>query len=319
MSESAPTPFHLLAPPYVDLLPLGEEEDFPESPRTLRGVALLWSMARGHRPQHLARAAGRPGGLSLIAVLPPADRVAQLQDRVLEVLEEARPLAVLPFHPRQETAELRHLLRRRPDDPGSELLDFLRWRGLVLDRETRRIIARTVELSGEVRTLGALARGVYLSRRALGRRFQQRGLPVPSHWLQFCRLLRVLHELQNSERSLAEVARTSGYPDGFTLSNQMERLVGVRPSVVRDRLGWEWFVEAWLHREWRQGGLQCRLHGYSDPSEEPAQDKPREVLSPIPVDHHAAAPSGRDQAPSGQSGAKRPGRRSGSERSGAAA
>jgi AraC-like DNA-binding protein len=262
MSQTRTSPFQLLAPPYTELLPLGEDEDFPRSPRTLRGVALVWRMASGHRPGHLVRASGRPGGLALIAILPPSERVIQLHDRVLEVLEEARPLAVLPHHPMEEVGELRALLRKEPENPGSEFLDFLKWRGLAMDQETRRIVSRTMELSGELRTLGALARGVYLSRRALGRRFQQRGLPVPSHWLQFCRLLRVLYQLQNTQRPLSTIARSLGYPDGFTLSNQMERRVGVRPSVVRERLGWEWFAEAWLRKEWEDGGLTRPLRGY---------------------------------------------------------
>ena len=262
MLHPSPSPFYLFAPPYTELLPLGADESLAASPRTFRGVALLWRMASGHRPGHLAQASGRPGGLPLIAIRPPAERVVHLHDRVRAVLEEARPLAVLPHHTRSEVGELRALLRREPDQPAGEFLDFLLWRGLELDQETRRIVSRTLELSGELRTLGALARGVYLSRRALGRRFQQRGLPVPSHWLQFCRLLRVLHQLQNTQHPLSAIARSLGYPDGFTLSNQMERLVGVRPSLVRERLGWEWFAEAWLRKEWEKGGLSRPLRGY---------------------------------------------------------
>jgi hypothetical protein len=29
----------------------------------------------------------------------------------------------------------------------------------------------------------------------------------------------------------------------------MKRLTGFRPTDVRQRLGWEWVVEAWLRRE----------------------------------------------------------------------
>ena len=315
MSQSSASPFHLLAPPYTELLPLGEDENFPRSPRTLRGVALVWRMASGHRPGHLARAAGRPGGLPLIAILPPSDRVVQLHDRVLEVLEEARPLAVLPHHPREEVWELRSLLRKEPEKPGGEFLDFLHWRGLALDQETRRIVSRTMELSAELRTLGALARGVYLSRRALGRRFQQRGLPVPSHWLQFCRLLRVLYQLQNTQRPLSAIARSLGYPDGFTLSNQMERRVGVRPSVVRERLGWEWFAEAWLRKEWEDGGLTRPLRGYDLRS--PGR-RCREIDG-IPGNPHAAVSQQLAPLSRGEDGADRTSGPSEAERSGAAA
>ena len=127
------------------------------------------------------------------------------------------------------------------------------WRGLTIDRETVRLIRRVIELSGELRSITALSRSMYLSRRALGRRFMTRGLPVPSHWLQLGRLLRVASRLQNSEASLFSIACDSGYPDGFSVSNQMHRLIGCRPSLARERLGWEWIVEAWLRKEADEG------------------------------------------------------------------
>ena len=131
------------------------------------------------------------------------------------------------------------------------------WRGLTIDRETIRLIRRVIELSGELRSITALSRSMYLSRRALGRRFMTRGLPVPSHWLQLGRLLRVASRLQNSEASLFSIACDSGYPDGFSVSNQMHRLIGCRPSLARERLGWEWLVEAWLRKEADEGGLSA--------------------------------------------------------------
>jgi AraC-like DNA-binding protein len=90
----------------------------------------------------------------------------------------------------------------------------------------------------------------------MGRRLQNRGLPVPSHWLQLGRLLRVASRLQNSQATISSVAFEHGYPDGFSLSNQMERLIGHRPSDVREWLGWEWLVESWLQREAARGGLR---------------------------------------------------------------
>jgi hypothetical protein len=40
-----------------------------------------------------------------------------------------------------------------------------------------------------------------------------------------------------------------GYPDGFTMSNQMKRLIGCRPSDVRENLGLTWILEEWIRRE----------------------------------------------------------------------
>ena len=50
----------------------------------------------------------------------------------------------------------------------------------------------------------------------------------------------------------------SGYPDGFTLSNQMKRLIGCRPTEVRTCLGREWILDAWLRREYAMGGLEIK-------------------------------------------------------------
>jgi AraC-like DNA-binding protein len=259
-------PFSLFAPPYREYLSLAVEEEIPTSLKVLSGAALVWSMNAGHGPHHLDKAADRPGGLPLMVMLPPARQLRKLRGELFEMVEEARPSAVLPHHPRPHPEEMALLLRSEPECLAGEVLDFLLWRGIWLDQETRRIIRRTVELSAELSTLSALSRGVYLSRRALGRRFKKRGLPVPSHWLQFCRLLRVTIRLQNSDDSLFRVASELGYPDGFTVSNQMERLVGVRPSAAREHLGWEWFVEGWIRREWENGGLRVRPKGLADPS-----------------------------------------------------
>lgn len=138
-------------------------------------------------------------------------------------------------------------------------MDYITWRGVDVDQETRRLIRKTVELSSELKTVSALARSLYMSRRALGRRFLKRGLPVPSHWLHFSRILRASLELQNTDRNLFQVACSFGYPDGFSLSNQMKRLADIRPSETRKCLGWEWIVEAWLRREAATEGLRIPL------------------------------------------------------------
>jgi len=151
------------------------------------------------------------------------------------------------------------VLRRFPDDLPVEVTDYLLWRGIDVDRDTMRLIRRTIELSEELRTVSSLARAVYLSRRALGRRFMGRGLPVPSHWLHFARILRATLRLQNSRDSLFSIACDLGYPDGFALSNQMMRLTHVRPSMARQHLGWEWLLESWIHQEVMTHGFSSSL------------------------------------------------------------
>jgi AraC-like DNA-binding protein len=281
--------FSLLAPPYETLLPLDDREEFPPHPRAFRGAALVWNLARGDTEDHLDVAAQRPGGLPLLVLLPPAPAILRLRARMLEVVEETHPKGMLPHHPSPDASELRHLLRQGPSSFPGEAVDFLWWRGLRPDQETRQLIGRIAELSAELQTLAAVARGVYLSRRALGRRFHVRGLPAPSRWLQFFRLMRAGVLLQNTDRSLCEVARSLGYPDGFTLSNQMERMIGVRPSLVRERLGWEWIMESWLRMEWECGGLAKRLRGFEHAASHPDR-------GPDPHDAPADARNGAERS-----------------------
>ena len=157
-----------------------------------------------------------------------------------------------------EASDLAQVLRRPPLDLAADLTDYVRWRGLTSDRDTLHLLRQIFDMSKNVRTVEALARGMYMSRRALGRRLTAVGLPVPSHWLQVSRLLRLTTSIQNSDASLFSLACAAGYPDGFSASNQMKRLIGTRPSIVREHLGWEWVFEAWLRSEAESGGLAPR-------------------------------------------------------------
>jgi AraC-like DNA-binding protein len=180
-------------------------------------------------------------------------------------MHQLRPQGILPHHPNPCPADLSQVLKRPPVDLAGDVTDYLRWRGLAIDRDTVQLVRRILDLSGELRSITAVTRSMYLSRRALGRRLIVRGLPVPSHWLQIGRLLRVAIRLQNSEATVSSVAFEHGYPDGFSLSNQMERLTGHRPTEVRRRLGWEWLVESWLRREAEAGRLRAGAAQPSDP------------------------------------------------------
>jgi AraC-like DNA-binding protein len=67
--------------------------------------------------------------------------------------------------------------------------------------------------------------------------------------LHFARLFHAALQLQVEETAVFRIASRFGYADGFTMSNQMKRLIGYRPSQVRELLGWEWLIEAWLKKE----------------------------------------------------------------------
>lgn len=219
------------------------------------GAALVWSMVERSRSRHAETVNTRPGGVALLVILPPHVSIED-DPQVVHLVQSARAQGVLPFHANPSPADLAEVLRRPPSDLAAEVVEYIRWRGLGVDRETAQIIRRIVDLSRDLRSISAVSRSMYLSRRALGRRLMTRGLPVPSHWLQLGRLLRVILRLQNSNESVSSIAVDLGYPDGFAVSNQMARLLGYRPTEVRERLGWEWILETWLKREAESGGLR---------------------------------------------------------------
>ena len=237
----------LISPPYRQTQPVTPDE--VPGTRVADGSALIWVMGSRADPRFAAGVANRVGGLTLLVMLPPAEALAQ-PDAALEMLECGRPHSVLPFHPIHRLDEWVTLLRRMPPRLAADFTDFLEWRGTRLERGEVRLIREIFERSREVRTVSRLAKKLYISRRALGRRFHKAGLPAPSTWLQFARALRVCIRLHCTDQSVAQVARREGYPDGFSFSNQLDRLVGIRPSSARDRLGWEWIAEKWIERTW---------------------------------------------------------------------
>ncbi len=117
--------FSLFPPPYAAFLPVDPTEGFASRQEVLRGVALLWYMEQGHGTEELAWAATRPPGVPLMVILPPSAVVRRLKNRVLEIVEEARPQSILPYHPVPDPEEMCHLLRREPEGLAGELVDFL--------------------------------------------------------------------------------------------------------------------------------------------------------------------------------------------------
>lgn len=241
----------LLGPPYRHLKAVDHADSF--QPRE-GGWTMLWNLGRKGWRDGQPLVAGRRAGVSLVIILPSGDEQLSVL-RILRVIEQTRPQAVIPYHRLPSPAEVAKVIRRPPSSLASSVTEYMEWRGFPLDPITRNIIRRTVELSDRVQTITALARNLYMSRRALGRRLLNQGLPVPSHWLQISRILRATIKLQNSDASLFRVAASLGYPDGFSLSNQMSRLLGVRPLDTREKLGWEWLFETWLVREAHRGGI----------------------------------------------------------------
>jgi AraC-like DNA-binding protein len=236
-------------PPYTsfDACTIDSEHD------TARGRCLVWYLhdAATQRDQFqwLLR---RPERVPLFVVLPPADAIAPILP-IIPHLKELHARGVLPNGPLQSVEPVRLLLRHAPRDLPAVMVSYFTRRGLLGDTKTRSLVSKIFELAPNITSIAGLSKRLYTSRRSLGRFFEARNLPVPSHWLQFARLLFVVTRLQaNEDVPVFRIATQFGYPDGFTMSNQMKRLVGCRPTDVRENLGWEWFVEEWLEMERRR-------------------------------------------------------------------
>ncbi len=253
--KSLPAAVFLLGPPYRRLTVINP--DHPLRPSG-GGWVVTWHLGNPGWHTGAGLVADRPAGVSLAIILPDReDRLSVL--RVLRAIEQSRPQAVLPYYEAPTTRDITSVIRREPTCLATSVADFLEWRGFSLEPVTRSIIRRTVQLSSEIQTVGALARNLYMSRRALGRRLLNSGLPVPSHWLHISRVLRATIKLQNSDASLFSVACSLGYSDGFSLSNQMRRLCGIRPMEAREKLGWEWVFETWLAKEAQLGSISSKV------------------------------------------------------------
>lgn len=241
----------LLGPPYHDLAPVDALDS--DQPRE-GGWVMTWHLGAKGWGDAAPFVAGRRAGVALVMILPDGDNRMAITP-VLRAIEQNRPQAVLPFHESPRPSEIAGIVRRPPASLPSSVADYLDWRGFSLDPVARNIIRRIVELSDRAQTISSLSTSLYMSRRAIGRRFLKGSLPVPSHWLQVSRILRAALRLQNTDSTLFQVACSLGYRDGFSLSNQMQRLCGLRPLEVRERVGWEWVFESWLACEEARGAL----------------------------------------------------------------
>lgn len=245
----APAPphgLHVVRPPYRGLQPMSLSSRFdPVQP----GVAVVWFMIpRSDVYAELEWVRERPRSVPFFIVLPEPEDVPPLGS-ILRSVPELGPRGVLPSASTGTMTALRILLGAPPHSLAVSAVNLLHSMGWIPDIETRQRAERIFARAPHIRSIDELSGALCQSRRSLGRFFSGRDLPVPSHWLQFARLLHVSVQLQNTRTNINRVSARFGYPDGFTMSNSMKRLTGYRPSFVREHLGWEWIVAAWVRGE----------------------------------------------------------------------
>ena len=247
---SATAALALFQPPYDRLIACGHYtvSDLTDV-ASWKGRAIVWLLNDG--PDQMANFEAlryKPLGLPLIVLLPPPAQIRSVLE-LLPLVRNLSPRMILPHGLVDTPYRLRQILASPPRAIPATVTDYLVRRGLLRTKRAAREFQRIVELAPETRSISALSRRMYTSRRTLGRHLISTGMPVPSHCLHFARLFHVALQLQNDDAAVFRIASRLGYADGFTMSNQMKRLIGYRPSEVRGLLGWEWVVEAWLVKE----------------------------------------------------------------------
>ena len=246
-AAAASATLSIFGPPYTrfeprDMSPLGDVREW-------RGKALVWKLQDASTQRgEFEWLHERPYGLPLILMLPNPDEIEKTLP-MLNYVRSLQPRAVVPENSLGSPERARQLLASVPRNFADAVTSYLTERGMLGSRTTHTEVHRILELSSEVQSISGLARRMYTSRRTLGRHFSEEGIPVPSHWLQFARLLHACLMLQTDDTAIFRIAHRMKYPDGFTMSNQMKRVIGVRPSQVRELVGWEWIVESWLAEE----------------------------------------------------------------------
>lgn len=140
-----------------------------------------------------------------------------------------------------------------PVDLAGDILEWLPRRGVRVPPECVPFIRETVRCAPSSRSLVELLQELGESEHAVRKRLRARGLPAPSHWHALARAVCVALRLQDApDRPLLDVALDAGYSEHSTLSRQMVRLFGLRPSVIRTLLGWEPLVDRWVAREFAE-------------------------------------------------------------------
>ncbi len=246
-AAAANTSLSTFAPPYIrfeprTMAPFGDVT-------TWRGSAIAWRLQDASTQKaEFDWLHDRPYGLPLIILLPRPEDIGKTLP-LLAHIGALQPRAVVPAGALGSPEHVKQMLASAPRNFADEITSYLVARGMLASRRLHTEVHRILELSSDVQSASALARRMYTSRRTLGRHFASEGVPVPSHWLQFGRLLHVCFQLQSDQSAMFRIAHRAKYPDGFTMSNQMKRIIGIRPSQVREMVGWEWIVESWLETE----------------------------------------------------------------------
>lgn len=128
---------------------------------------------------------------------------------------------------------------------GAELIEWLAL--------TRRTPARTLTIVRDLIDFGVdgapgpVHIGSRLSYRTVRARLKAAQLPMPARWVQLGSLAPLLQALQRDGNSSVNKAVDKQFGDTSSFNHKVRRLLGVTPGVVRSTVGWEWWVDHFLH------------------------------------------------------------------------
>lgn len=117
------------------------------------------------------------------------------------------------------------------------LAELSRLAGSQLPRPLRSFGRRVLEFSSHYDDLTPVAALCGMSRGALKARFRRRGLPSPSTYLRWFRMLATAHVLGDGRVTVAQAAARLGFTSDGNLCRAMKSLTGLTPSDVRGPAG----------------------------------------------------------------------------------
>jgi AraC-like DNA-binding protein len=218
------------------------EEDVIVDPR-LAEDAIQWGF-----PRLIVRDVAQPR-----YPLPPGRRLLEIDEEVLRRWDVERRAEELPATRIEYVARrMADALADAPPATGSAdrmLADLTRAAGQRLPAPLRSFARRTVEFPFHYTTLHALADTCGMSRGALKARFRRRGLPSPSTYLRWFRVMAVADRLADPSVSVAVVARHTGFTSDGNLCRSLWNLTSMTPTELRTLKGWNRLLIsfAWGH------------------------------------------------------------------------
>ena len=118
------------------------------------------------------------------------------------------------------------------------LADLARAAGKRLPLPARAFARRVLEFPVHYTSLHAVADGCGLSRGALKAKFRRRGLPSPSTYLRWFRLMAVSQLLSDRSITVSHAARRIGFTSNGNLCRMMDTVCGMTPTDARTKQGW---------------------------------------------------------------------------------